>query len=128
MAKRRINVKESKPFKDQYGNVIVRKAHKREIEKKPELSKKKEKSIKSGKAKRIEYYGKCKECGQEFPKDVLVEGLCFTCYDNSEIIKLWKQGKTTEEISDELDHLGEIYIELVIQEEIDSLNKQSPRE
>lgn len=53
MAKRKINVRESKPFEDQYGNRIVRKAHKREIEKKPELSKETEKKIKSGKPKRI---------------------------------------------------------------------------
>jgi len=130
MAKRKINVRESDPFKDKYGNIIIRQAHKREIEVKPQLSEDTTKKIVKGKAKRIKYYGKCKECGQEFPKDELQEGLCYTCYDDKEIINLWKQGYTKEEILDELDYssIDMERIEMAIQEEIDSLNKQSPRE
>ena len=50
---RRVDVRQSKPFEDKFGNRIVRKAHKREIEKKPELSKTTKEKIESGKAMRI---------------------------------------------------------------------------
>jgi uncharacterized protein YqiB (DUF1249 family) len=53
MAKRKIDVRQSKPFEDKFGNRIVRSAHKREIEKKPELSKSTKERIRSGKAMRV---------------------------------------------------------------------------
>lgn len=54
--KRKIDVKESKAFKDRYGNIIRRKRHERNIDV-PNVSNKTKKAIKTGKAKRLKSEG-----------------------------------------------------------------------
>lgn len=60
MTKKVVNVRKSKPYKDKYGNTIIRRAHKRNIETKKQEDlleqKKKSEEFKKRKERQDRYY------------------------------------------------------------------------